>query len=400
MKAPAAIPADRCQRGRDALKILLGGMLGLVVAMGIGRFVYTPILPLMQRDLGLSHAQAGVLAGLNYLGYLAGAIACSCAPQLLRSRSLGLAALLTSILTTLAMGLTTSLHLWALLRLAAGAASALLFILIAAEVGDSLARRGYGHWAGNLYGGIGLGIALSGLLVPPLDRLGGWATAWLGSGLLAALLALLGVALGRRSRRLPWVAPPELGSPQGLRPIALLAFAYFCEGLGYVVSATFLVTIIAGNSQLAPYAGYSWVAVGLAAVPSTLLWPLLARRIGFRCALLAAYAVQGAGIWLSSQATSLAAILFVALSFGATFLGIVALTLAEGRRRLPRNPAQAAAVLTASFGIGQMLGPMVAGRLADIEAGFALPLQLAAGCVALATLLTLVDRRQRQTQEP
>ena len=79
--------SDRLNRKDwQAVRVLLGGMLGLVVVMGIGRFAFTPILPLMQRDLAMSHTLAGWLAGLNYLGYLLGAILCSVSPHILRSK--------------------------------------------------------------------------------------------------------------------------------------------------------------------------------------------------------------------------------------------------------------------------------------------------------------------------
>jgi predicted MFS family arabinose efflux permease len=375
------------------LKILVGGMLGMAVAMGIGRFAFTPILPLMQRDLGMTHSVAGWLAGLNYLGYLVGAIVCTITPRILRYPLLGGGTLLLSLATTLAMGLTVSPLGWGLLRLLGGIASAVLFIIISAEVAESLARRGYGHWFGALYGGIGLGIVLSGLIVPQLDRIGGWSVAWLGIGGVALLCALAGTTLGRTSDYSPSIVA---GSPEqtvGLRPILLLASAYFLEGLGYIVTATFLVAIIAATPGLTAFAPYTWVAVGLAAVPSTVLWPYLARRIGNRRALLAAYAVQIAGILVSRQATSVFEVTFAAVTFGGTFLGIVALTMAEGNRRMGKGGRRGAAFLTAAFSVGQMLGPVIAGVLADRQDGFALPLLLAAACVALGCLFIVADRR-------
>lgn len=260
------------QRDRNALKILIGRMLGMVVAMGIGRFAFKPILPLMQRDLGMSHTVAGWLAGSNYLGYLAGAILCSLSPQLLRSRLLTGGALLLSIATTLLMWLTLSSFWWGTMRLVGGAASAILFIIISAEVGEALIRRGYGygHWVGLLYGGIGVGTALSGLLVPPLDMAGGGSGAWIGMGVAAAILAAAGVALGRRRDLVQTVTVDTARQTGELRSILVLVIASFFEGLGYIVTATFIVAVTPGVESFAPY---SWVAVGLAAVPSILFWP-------------------------------------------------------------------------------------------------------------------------------
>jgi MFS family permease len=377
----------------DALKVLIGGILGMVVAMGIGRFIFTPILPLMQRDLGMTNSVAGWLAGLNYLGYLGGAIACSVTPGLLRSRLITGGSLFVSIVTTLFMGATLSVQWWGLMRFAGGFASAVLFIVITAEVGETLSRRGYGHWLGTLYGGIGFGIAISGLIVPPLDKFGGWDGAWYGAGILAAILAATGVLLGRRRELVKPITIDESRTLVSLSSVRLLAVGYFFEGLGYIVTATFLVAIISLTPGLEDFAPYSWVAVGLAAVPSTIFWPYLGRRIGNRKALLGAYALQAAGILASVWAESMTTVLFAAVSFGGTFLGIVALTLTEGNLRMPRDGRRAAAFLTASFGVGQVLGPILAGVLADIQEGFAVPLMLATVCVAIAGLCVVVDRQ-------
>ena len=355
----------------DALKVLIGGVLGMVVAMGIGRFIFTPILPLMQRDLGMTNSVAGWLAGLNYLGYLGGAIVCSVTPGLLRSWLITGGSLFVSIATTLFMGATLSVHWWGLMRFAGGFASAVLFIVITAEVGETLSRRGYGHWLGTLYGGVGLGIAISGLVVTPLDNIGGWSGAWYGAGLLAAILAVAGLLLGRRRELVKPITIDQSRTPVSLSSVRLLAVGYFFEGLGYIVTATFLVAIISLTPGLEDFAPYSWVAVGLAAVPSTILWPYLGRRIGNRKALLGAYLLQAAGILVSVWAESMTTVLFVAVSFGGTFLGIVALTLTEGNLRMPGDGRRAAAFLTASFGVGQVLGPVLAGTLADIQEGFA-----------------------------
>lgn len=393
MKSICPNQSSAGQRNRSALNVLLGGMLGMIVAMGIGRFVYTPILPLMQRDLGISNSVAGWLATLNYLGYLGGALICSFAPQLLRNRVITGGALLTSIASTFFMGLTFSVFWWGSMRLAGGVASAILFIVISAEVSETLARRGFGHWLGALYGGIGCGIALSGLIVPQLDKLGGWSSAWLGTGLLAVLLAILGIALGRQREYVAPLAIAQFSSAGLLNRLWLLAIAYFFQGLGYITTATFLVAIIATTSGLETFAPYSWVAVGIAAIPSTTIWPLLARRIGNKKALLAAYGVQTVGILVSINANTVLEVLFVAISFGGTMLGIVALTLAEGNRRLPADGRRSAAILTACFGTGQMLGPVLAGVLADIQQGFSLPLLLAAASVSLGGVCIAFDRR-------
>ncbi len=379
--------------------VLIGGILGLMVAMGIGRFAYTPILPLMQRDLGMSNTLAGWLAGLNYLGYLAGAVLCSIVPRLLGMRLFTGSSLILCILTTAFMGLTLSAFWWGGLRLLSGITSAVLFVLISAEVGDVLRRHGLAHRIGILYSGVGLGIALTGVLIPVLDHYWSWSGAWIGAGIAAALLAGAGILLGRQQGAL---APPTANTPKNGQRTSVypLALAYFFEGLGYVVSATFIVALIAATPGLLHLAPWSWVAVGLAAVPSTILWPWLARQYSFRSALIAAYALQASGIFVSVFSTSIIGLLFAAASFGGTFIGIVAMTLAEGQRRMPADSRWIAAFLTAAFGIGQVLGPIVAGYLADLRDGFALPLLLATACVVVSLIVTALDPHFSTSRNP
>lgn len=364
----------------------------MAIAMGVGRFAFTPILPLMQRDLGISNSIAGWLAGLNYLGYLAGAVLCSSTPRFLRSRFFGISALFLSVATTFCMGLAGSVFWWGTLRLISGVASAVLFIIISTEVGASLVRRGHGHWLGVLYGGIGSGIVLSGLVIPWLDRLGQWNGAWTGMGALTALLALLGFFIVRGKPDDQQISTEKEHEARSLICLWPLAVAYFFEGLGYIVSATFIVAIIALTPGLESYASYSWVAVGLAAVPSTILWPLISRYIGRKKALLAAYAIQASGIFVSIYADTVIEVMYAAITFGATFLGIVALTLAEGNLRMKHDQKRATAILTASFSIGQILGPIAAGFVADMQEGFTLPLLLASICLMIGWLFTAIDR--------
>jgi predicted MFS family arabinose efflux permease len=379
----------------SAQRVLAGGILGMMVAMGIGRFAFTPILPLMQRDLGISHSLAGGLASLNYVGYLAGALVCAVWPHVLRSTLVNLGALLTCIATTVLMGLTLSPFWWGSLRLLAGGASALLFVVIAIEVSENLARNHHSSWNSALYGGIGLGIAVSGACVPALDRIGGWSGAWLGMGALSVLLALVGIAVAGK-RHVAIDVPDAAERPAGrLSGLGRLAPAYFLEGFGYIISATFLVTMIAHTPGLGGFAPWSWVAVGLAAAPSTILWQQVALRIGVRQALTAAYLLQACGILLSIGGGSIFRAGLAAIIFGGTFLGIVALVMAEGVRRSGTEGRRAAAILTVCFGAGQVIGPPLAGLLADQQGGFTLPLLLAASGVAIGCVLVATDTQHQ-----
>lgn len=383
---------------RVPVTVLIGGIIGLIVAMGIGRFAFTPILPLMQRDLGLTNSAAGWLAGLNYLGYLVGAIAYSVRSKKRHTRAIIAVSGSLVVLTTVGMAVSTSLVWWGCMRFISGVSSALLFVIIAAEVNQCLNRYQRSQWNGVLYSGVGIGIAMSGLIIPALDVTGGWKSVWISMGVIAFLFLFLWAAITVDDKDISPV--PEFNNKTsetvGFRSLVV---AYFFEGLGYVVSATFLVAIVAETPGFKSFSAYCWVFVGVAAIPSTIIWPLIATRIGRKGALSLAYVVQAIGILISVNADTIIEVCLTAVIFGGTFMGITALILIEGQSRMSHNKGRAAAILTASFGTGQIIGPIIAGYLADLQGDFTLPLLLAAisviiGCVFIESDPHYVDRKE------
>lgn len=374
-------------RDREPLMVLLGGICAMMAAMGVGRFAYTPILPVMQQALPFSDAAAGALASVNYAGYLLGAIATiflsPAGGQIGRLRL----SLLVNILTTAGMGLTADFWIWSLLRFVSGFSSAGVFVLASGAVLEVLVRHQRLTWSGFLYGGVGAGIALTGLAVPPLAAAWGWRGTWLGLSVAATLLGLgtwrwlrQGATAGERRP-----AAPDAGASG--RILSWLTAAYFLEGLGYIVTGTFLVAQVQRLPGLAGHGAGAWVLVGLAAVPSCFLWARLARRIGFPTALVLAHGVQAAGIVLPALWPGMIGIYSGALLFGGTMLGIVTLSLGWGRALLPHQAGRVIGVLTTAFGAGQILGPVAAGWLAERLDGFTVPLIAAAAVVALGGLL-------------
>jgi MFS family permease len=169
--------------GQRQFLVALGGLLSLAAAIGIGRFVYTPILPYMVESLGLSNAQGGLLASANFLGYLAGAIAASSSLLHGGPRSWLLSGLALSALTTVAMGVTSTVGWWVLLRFAGGVASAFVLVFASALVLDRLAAAGRADLAGLHFAGVGAGIAVSAVVVSSLAALGqDWRMLWIASG--------------------------------------------------------------------------------------------------------------------------------------------------------------------------------------------------------------------------
>jgi predicted MFS family arabinose efflux permease len=363
---------------------LLGGILVLAAAMGVGRFAYTPLLPAMREAAGLDPTQAGLLAAANYAGYLVGALLAAVAvPASARIRVLLISAVGVATTTAL-IATTTDLAIWSAVRFVAGLASAGVLVLATGLVLDDLRRQGQSSLSGWLFSGIGLGIVVSGAVV----RLTGETFGWRGDWLVLALIAA--AAIYPSWRWLPHTvrenAPPAASPPATVRgnavPIAhvLLFAAYFLEGIGYIVTGTFLVAIVDGTPGLRGIGADVWIVVGLAVIPSAVLWATLAGRAGYARALAGAYVLQAVGIALPIAGGAAAAFASAVL-FGGTFAGITALTLTLAGHLAPNHSARLIGLLTVVFGLGQMIGPVLGGFIANHSQDFSPALAAASALV-------------------
>ena len=300
------------------------------------------------------------------------------------ARALGAAAL---GITTGAVVACKGLASWAALRFLGGVASGLVFVLVSASVLEAL-PMGFEAYAGILYSGVGSGIALSGTVAALLPATP-WQTPWL---LLAGVSAVL-AAPSWLQRPDPVVSRPPV-APVAADGLTLhrLAIAYFMEGLGYIVSGTFAVTAVQHTPRLAAWGPWVWVATGEAAAPSALIWNHLARRLSARRALLAAYAVQATGMALPALFGSPSAALAGALLFGGTFMGIVTVLLDLARRLAPSSASRTIGTFTVVFGVGQALGPILAGWLTRAVGDPAPAALAAAGAVGFGALLLATPR--------
>jgi MFS family permease len=365
--------------GRSGWSVAAQTGAALAGAMGVGRFVFTPVLPLMEAQAHLTSAQASTLATSNYLGYLVGAILGIMLPALSRARLALRVSGIVLVVTLAAMPLTRDVAAWAALRGLAGVASAVIFMVAGNTILTEL-TSGEPHIVGWAYGGVGAGIALSGALVAVVKSIGDWQAAWWSSAALTALLLaaawFVGVTGPARRRAVPSVAPGP--APQHFRWFAILAGSYFLEGAGYIVAGTFLVAAISatGPSWLSSSV---WIIVGVAAVPSCAAWTWLSRRVSRPTLITGALLLQAVGIALPAVTGAVPAALAAAVLFGATFIGITTLSLATGRHlRVPR----AVAILTAGYGIGQVLGPLVVEP--TLHGGYHQALLVGAGLVLAA----------------
>lgn len=368
-------------------RFAFAGLIAMAVAMGIGRFVYTPILPGMVEELGLTASQAGLIASANYLGYLLGALAAAGGWAAGRERTLMLAGLGASTALAFAMAATDSFVLFLAIRFLAGLASAFVMVFLASIVFSHLAGVGRNDLQAVHFAGVGAGIAVSSAMMAGLLSVdAAWTAGWLGAGAIslagfAAVFAM--IDRGPLVQGTARAEPPLPKSPA----LAKLILSYGLFGFGYVITATFLVAIVRQNEAGRLFEAVVWLATGLAGIPSIYLWNRVAIATTLRFAYAAGCVVEALGVAASVTLGGHAGPLIAAVLLGGTFIALTALGLQAGRLLAPAAPRRTFALMTAAFGVGQIVGPVVAGYLAQWTGSFLLPSLAASAILVLSAAL-------------
>ncbi len=371
----------------------------LAVAMGIGRFAFTPLLPLMVRDGSLALGAGAWLAASNYLGYLAGAL--TAARLGLSPSALMRASLVGIVVTTAAMGGHDSVPFWIVLRFAAGVFSAWALVSISAWVLPKLAQARRAELSGLVYAGVGLGIAVTGLFCLIAAQPGVPARwLWLELGVLAALVVIpLGFLAGR-----PHGASGHVQSPLPVdsapRSHVGLVVCYGALGFGYILPATFLPALAREVWDNPQVFGLAWPIFGTAAVISTIGAARHLARANRLRAWAISHSTMAAGVILPSIWLTPLTILIAALAVGSTFMIATMAGLQEARARSPENPSAALAAMTTAFAIGQLAGPLVSGAFDLLHLGHraALGYALLLSALALAWSAIHLWRQSRHEQ--
>ena len=376
--------------GHDvSAKVAAVGLASLAAAMGIGRFAFTPIFPLMQEKLSLTLIEGAWLATANYVGYLLGA----CASFLLTTR-VGVSArggLVAVALSTLAMAVTGSLWLWLLLRLVAGMASAFVLIGASAWALGHLSSHRHSDLAGWVFAGVGTGICLAGLVALALGTAGGTpAQGWAALGVIALIVTVgtwrsLSLATPA-SQFQESAAAGRLG-----RSAWLLVASYGAFGFGYIIPATFIPAAARTLVQDPLVFGWAWPVFGLAAAISTVVVSTFFRSTAPRRTAALSLLVMAVGVGAPAVEMSLHTLAVSSVGVGGTFMVMTMAAVQEAKRISAGNPTKLIAALTAAFALGQLAGPVVVGLSLPAGSGFTLPSAVAAAllvCSALALLLT------------
>lgn len=380
-----------CRPELKAFLLALAGSVVLIVGMGYGRFAFTGILPLMLDEHILTLREGNLAASANYAGYLLGAL------MLAKARPgdakwLSLASVLLTLLCLAALGWLRSPLAIIAVRGLAGVLSAVT--LIAASLW-LLQHMKHHNGAPILYSGVGMGIFLSAEFIS-LAKSHAFTSQqiWLICAASAALLFLLvlRLLLSPSDYLVDWkpTVSTQAAGAEGRRGDAWkLLIIYGLAGFGYIITATYLPLFLSGSlTDIDPV--QLWALFGLAAVPSCFVWHRLALKLGYRRAFTLNLMVQATGVILPAWSHSLAFCMLSALLVGFTFMGTVTLALPEGRRLNHLVTFNMIAAMTATYGIGQIIGPLAAGILYGLTGSFNAALGAAGGALfAAAVLVTL-----------
>ncbi|WP_244785782.1 YbfB/YjiJ family MFS transporter [Cupriavidus pauculus] len=390
--ANTEIPAGVTQRPTfGPWAVAMAGLVSLALAMGIGRFAFTPLLPMMLHDGAVTLAGGGALATMNYIGYLLGALLC----LVIRPDPVRMVrgALALTVVLTLAMALPGGMPAWIVWRTLAGIASALVMVYATAWCMQRLAELGQPTLGGLMFCGPGLGIVVTGLSASGMvaarwHATSGWiAFAILGAAMLAAVWRVFGSssASAQHADGRPGAAPPA--TPRLDSQTWALTLAYGLAGFGYIITATFLPVIA---RQAMP--GSIWV---------DLFWPILGggvavgawlvTRIGMhhdnRRMMMLLYTMQAVGVGVVAIWPTVAGFALSSLLVGLPFTALVSFAMREARRLWGAGAARLIGLMTAAYAIGQIAGPPLATSLVARTGGFAASLAVAAAALLLGAAI-------------
>lgn len=377
--------------------ILLAGIIGLFIGVGVARFSYTSLLPSMLADNTLSLTFSGILASINYVGYLSGSIFAIFIKDINTKVKYFRLGIILCILTTIIMGVTTNEVLWLLGRVIAGFGAAMALVVGAAIVMTKLNFQDKTKAMGIYFSGIGIALASSDIISRYVLSFSSWQNSWIVLTFCAIAVAAYPLyilsfdkEISQKNEKHPF--NKALFSPF----VVVLIVAYFTEGVGFVIQGTFLPTILKSIEGLESVAGLSWLLVGLAGIPSSIIWMRLAHKYGSVNIIIIAMSLQIVGILIPTFSTNMYLNLFSGILYGATFVGLVALFMNLGGKLAASNPVMLMGALTTAYGIGQVTAPLYAVSLTHLTGNYNYALYLTAAIVLFGVLILLLAKKVTQ----
>ena len=372
--------------------LILTGIAALTIAVGIGRFSYTPILPYMISELNLTTTEAGLIASSNYLGYLLGSLI-PIFPQFPKNiRSIFIYSIFISIISLFAMGLTNTFEVFMLIRFIHGVFSAFVLILGTSLIVSHVQKKGKLFLGTAHFSGVGLGMALSAIVVSYLGFLNfTWDELWFSIGILAIMLSFqiikyTPIQKAEVKYNLKSKNKTNLG-------FSLITISYGLYGFGYVAFGTFISTMSRLTPGLEKTEPYVWFVVGVTGIPSVFFWNWFGSKIGNDIGLFLANLILGLGVLFSVLINNEFGIFISCILFGLSFVPITSMCLLEGQKRFSGSFIVSTAILTFSFSIGQMIGPYLSGLLTDYYGSFFFSMIISGIVLIFGSLLMINPNR-------
>lgn len=373
--------------------ILLAGILAIIVGIGVARFAFTSLLPFMLEDF-LTLTYVGILASFNFAGYLAGAVFSIFIKDINTKVKYFRIGMVLSIVTTFILATTTNETLWLVSRVIAGFGSAMVLIVGGAIVMVKLNFENKTKAMGIHFSGIGFSIVVSELISQYILKNGTWSDAWFALSVFAFVvtfysLYILSFDKGIKKEAVKHTLSKSIFSSY----VILLILAYFTEGVGFVVQATFLPDIINTLDGLEGYGNLGWLIVGIAGIPSSILWMRWADRYGSVNVIIIAMGLQIVGILIPTFSTNMGLNLLSGALYGSTFIGLVALFLNLGGQLAEKNPVVLMGAMTAAYGIGQVGAPLYSVALINHFGNYNVTLYVTACIVFIGIVFLLYAKR-------
>ncbi|MBL1271888.1 MAG: YbfB/YjiJ family MFS transporter [Oceanospirillales bacterium] len=378
---------------KELFGVLAAGAVMLMVVHGLGRFIYTPLLPYLVADGQFTAPEGAAVATWNYFGYLVGAMLAIRWHRVSHIRVLLPAFLVVHVITTLFITQIDNLTAISASRWLNGVANGVIFVQAPALILEWLVLRNRASMSGLVYVGVGLGLLVSsGLITGSADWLEG-AARWWPAALISIPLAVWGAY---RLTRLELQDHEPGGGGKAATTTPLidrasipLFLSYAGAGLGYILPMTFLPLLAKLELEADHWLlNGTWLIVALCTIPAAWLWNKLGTKMGDIPALKLNFLIQLAGVLAAVVLPGAIGLVLCAALVGSTFLGTVLLTQRIGRALQPHQGPRLSAAMVALYGFTQMVGPWLTKQWLD--AGGTLMSAFGIGVAALAFGLIFV----------
>ncbi len=378
--------------------ILTAGICALIATMGFARYSFTPMIPHLQTQLGVSESLAGWLAGWNYMGYLTGLFMVWLMRDLRLKDFFYRYGLFLSVFTTAIMAAHDNTLIWYISRFFAGISTALGFMLGTGLVFKWLLNNGHKKHMNIHFAGAGLGIILSALVVEltVLEIMNlSWRLQWLalaGFGMVFTIPAYVLMPLPDKYDIAAHKKVDRSNEPSK-KWLVLLTMAYVCAGFSNTANVTF-TSLMTEYIPLVGQGTLMWVMVGLAATPAPFVWQKIGRKIGFLNAIRAAFVLNMISNLLMVFYDNYTAVILSALIFGFSFMGIVSLVLSIIGNKYGHRSTQIMAQLTLGYCLAQIISPIMTGVITEHSGDFSMAIYLVTAIMVIGVLCLSFMKRE------